>query len=154
VIDGGEAQAAGLHDQAGHAGPRRTGGEGGVEAESGYGHAKAVWADEPHAVPPAHREQFGAGGGLQPGGDDHQGPHAALAALLRRRQDRRGGHRDHRQVRRLGQVGHRGQARLAADLSGVRVDRVEVAGVPAGPDVLQDRPARCARPPARADHRD
>jgi hypothetical protein len=28
------------------------------------------------------------------------------------------------------------------------------AGVPGRPDVLQDRPARCPRSPARADHRD
>jgi hypothetical protein len=91
LIHHGEAQAVGLHDQAGDAVPRLTGGERGVKADAGHGHAEAVRADQPHAVPAAHREQIGAGGDLQPGCDYHQGPHPALAALFRRVQDRRGG---------------------------------------------------------------
>ena len=81
VVDQGEAEAAGLHDQAGHAGPGRAGGEGGVQAEAGHGHPEAVRADQAHVVAAADREEFGAVRWVQPGGDHDQGPHAALAAL-------------------------------------------------------------------------
>ena len=130
------------------------GGERGVQADAGHRHPEAVRADQPHAVPAAHREQVGALRGVQPGGDHHQGPHAALAALFGHVEHLGGGQRDDRQVGRLGQVERRGQAPLAADLPGARVHRVEPAGVPAGPDVVQDGPAHGAAAPARADHRD
>ncbi len=130
------------------------GGEGGVQADAGHGHAEAVRADQPHAVPTAHRQQVRAAGGVEPGRDHHQGPHAALAALLRDVQDRRGRDRDHGQVGGLGQVEDRGQAVLAADLPGAGVDHVEPAGVPGGADVVQDRPAHRASLPAGADHYD
>jgi hypothetical protein len=96
-------------------------------------------------MPAAYREQIRAGGDLQTGCDYHQGPHPVLAALFRRVQDRLGGHRDHRQVHRLGQVEHRGQTPFAAYLPGPRVDRVHPGGVTAGPDGLQDRPALRSR---------
>ena len=154
LIHQGDAQAAGLHDQPGGAGLRVPVGERGVQTDGGHGHAEAVRADQPHAVPTARRQQVRAGGGVEPGRDHHQGPHAALAALLRDVQDRRGRDRDHGQVSRLGQVEHRGQAVLAADLPGAGVDHVEPTGVPGGADVVQDRPAHRAPVPAGADHHD
>ena len=66
--------------------------------------------DQPHAVPAAHREQVGAGGGVQAGGDHHERAHAALAALLGHVEHGRGGHRDDGQVDGLGQVERGGQA--------------------------------------------
>ena len=137
----------------GHARRGRAGGERGVQADAGHGHPETVRADQPHAVPAAHREQVGAGGDFQPGGDHHQGPHAALTAPLGHVEHSRGAHRDHRQVDRLGQVERGGQAPLAADLPGARVHRVEPAGVPAGPDVVHDGAAHGSPPPAGADHR-
>ena len=154
LVNHREPQATGLRDQAGHAGFRRVRGERGVEADAGHGHAEAVRTDQPHAVPAAHREQVGARGDVQPGGDHDQGPDAALAALLGHAEDRGGGHRYHGQVGGLGQIEHRGQAVLAADLPGVRVHRIEPAGVAAGADVVHDRPAHGAPPPAGADHHD
>ena len=57
MVDQGEAEAAGLHDQAGHAGLGRAGGERGVQAEAGRGYPEAVRADQPHAVAAADREE-------------------------------------------------------------------------------------------------
>jgi hypothetical protein len=152
VVDRGEAQAAGLHDKPGHARRGRAGGERGVQADAGHGHPEAVRADQPHAVPAAGGEQAGLGGGVEPGGDDHQGPHAPLAALSGHLEHPRGGHRDHGQVHSLRQVRHGGQGPLV-QLRGVRVHRVQAAGVAAGPDVVEDGPADRAGPPAGTDHR-
>jgi hypothetical protein len=78
------------------AGPEPAGGERGVQAEAGHGHAEAVGTDQPHAVPAAHREQVGASGRVQTGRDHHERPHAALAALFGHAEHGRGGHGDDR----------------------------------------------------------
>ena len=149
-----DADPAGLRHEPGHAGPEPAGGERGVQAEAGHGHAEAVRADQPHAVPAAHREQVGAGRGVQAGRDHHERAHAALAALLGHAEHGRGGHRDDRQVSGLGQVERGGQAPVAVDLPGPRVHRVQAARVPAAADVLQDDPADRLPAAAGADHHD
>ena len=58
---------------------------------------------------------------------------------------------------RSGDSGRSATARAqlhAAELRRLRVDRVQAARVPAAADVVQDGPARRARPPAGADHDD
>jgi len=102
-----QADAAGLHDQPGDAGPWVAGGEGGVEAQAGHRDAEGVRPDQPNAVSPAHSEQIGAGGGVQAGGDHGKGLHAEPAAVFGDVEDRRGGYRDQGQVRRFRQICHR-----------------------------------------------
>ena len=132
--------------------PRRSGGL--TACRSGHRQAEAVRPDQPHAVPAAGRQQVGAGGIVQPGGDHHARAHAPLAALLRGVDNGRRGHGDHRQVHVPGQVGRRGQSGHAADLTGMRVDRVHRPRVPGAADVVPDHPAHRPRPSAGADHRD
>ena len=149
-----EAEAAGLHDQARRARRRVGGRERRVEADRRHRDPEAVRADQPHPVPAADGEQGGPGGGVDRGGEHHQPAHPEAAAGVGRVDDLGRRHRQEREVGRFRQAGDIGKAGNPGDLAGIRVDRVETARVPAGLDVLEDRPADRARPPARADHRD
>ena len=147
-----ESQPAGLHHQSRDTGSGMPGRERGVQADAGDGYAEAVGADQPHPVPSADGQQVSFLGRVQPGGDDHHGLDRAPAALVGDRGHLGRGYRDYRQVDRFGQITDRGQARHRFHVLGVRVDRVHPPGVAAGDDVVQDGPARCARPAAGADY--
>ncbi len=101
MIEQGDTDAAGLHDQARLAHCRRARGEGGVQADVRHGDAEAVRADEPHAVPTADSEQIGAGPRIDPGGDHDQCPDTSPPALLSHIPNGCRGHRHYRQVHGL-----------------------------------------------------
>ncbi len=66
VIEHGDPDAAGLHDQPGAARNRLGAGEGGVQAERRDSNAETVRADQTHPVPAAGRQQPGTALGVDP----------------------------------------------------------------------------------------
>ena len=97
MLEQGDADATGLHDQAGAAGHRDAGPEGGVQPRMRDGDAEAVRTYQPHAVPAADGEQVRASR-AQARGDDDERVHAAPAALRRHRSHIGGREGDDREV--------------------------------------------------------
>lgn len=169
AVEGGEqgdADGAGLGEQADAAGHGEFGGEGGVEPGLGGGvdDAEGVGADDPHPVRAGLADQgalalaaLGALFGVA-GGDHHEALDAVLAALGDRLGHPFGGDGDDGEVDGLGDVAHRAVGADALDgVAGVGealVDGVDRAGEPGLPDVPQDAAADPAEGAAHPDHGD
>src|SRR5439155_6778301 len=157
------AQGAGLAEEADAARFGEGRGEGGVEAYvgGGVGHAEAVGADDAHAVPAGLADQlaFGGdtGGGTRLGeaaGDDDEPAHAGGGAVGHDGRYRRRGHGDDGQVDGGGDVAQETVRGDALHRAGTRVDGVDVAGVPGGPQVAEQRLADAGPAGARPVHGD
>ncbi len=163
----GDADRAGLAEDAEGTPGGQHRGERGVQRvlRVGGDQAEGVGADHPHAGRPGLADQgalavaaLGAGLGVA-GGDHHQSLDAVRTALGDRLGHGGGGHRDHREVDRAGDLQDRAVHREAVELGagrGVAVHRVDraVGRGEAGEQVAQQGPADGLRGAGGADHGD
>ncbi|CAO0829778.1 hypothetical protein SMICM17S_08249 [Streptomyces microflavus] len=162
----GDADRAGLGEQADPATGGRLGGEGGVQPDGlgGVDDAEGVRADDPHAVRAGLADQFAleltAGGaplGIA-GGEDDEALDAVLAAVRDGFGDPVGGDRDDGEVDLLVDLAERAVGGDAVEggeaLVEGAVHRVGAAGEAGGEEVAQDRAAHSPGRAAGADHRD
>ncbi|EPJ38138.1 hypothetical protein STAFG_4823 [Streptomyces afghaniensis 772] len=153
----GDADGAGLGEQADAARARRLGREGGVEPYpwGGVDDAEGVRPDDPHAVRARVPHEcalafapLGAALGVS-GGDHDQPLHAVFAALGDDLGHMFGRHGDDREVDRAVDVPHRAvggnPVELLLPLGQCPVHGVEAAGVPGVADVAEDAAAHAAR---------
>jgi hypothetical protein len=163
----GDADRAGLGEQADAAGARTAVGERGVEPHLGVRvhDPEGVGADEAHPVRAGLPDQGTLpfqplGAHLRvPGGDHHQALHTVLAALVDHARDLLGGHGDHREVHGSVDLAHRAVRGDAVDLldAGLverAVHGVQAAGVARAADVAEDAAPHAAGRPAHTDHGD